>query len=140
MDLHSAPSFRAAGYEDVRTNKAYKGGVVRQHGNFSFSCVFQGGHAIAAYEPETVYRIFQRSMFGLDIATGHIKTDSHYSLNGPRSSWHIKNQVLVENRETVCYTYVATDTCTDEQLKASENGTAVIEDFVIISPTRTSLF
>ncbi|KAJ5111244.1 hypothetical protein N7532_001779 [Penicillium argentinense] len=101
--FHSAPSLRAAGYEDVRTNKTYKGGVVRQHGISRFR-VFQGGHAVAAYEPETIYRIFQRSMFGLDVATGHIKTDSHYSSKGPRSNWHIKNQIPVENRETVSYT------------------------------------
>lgn len=37
-------SFTTAGYEYVRTNSSYNGGIVRQHGNLSFSRVFQAGH------------------------------------------------------------------------------------------------
>lgn len=37
-------AFNAAGYEYVRTNDSYNGGVVRQHGNLSFSRVFEAGH------------------------------------------------------------------------------------------------
>ena len=36
--------FRAAGYEYIHTNASYNGGVVRQHGNLSFSRVFEAGH------------------------------------------------------------------------------------------------
>lgn len=36
--------FRAAGYEYIRTNETYDGGVVRQHGNLSFARVFDCGH------------------------------------------------------------------------------------------------
>jgi len=36
--------FRAAGYEYIHTNRSYSGGVVRQHGNLSFSRVFESGH------------------------------------------------------------------------------------------------
>ncbi len=39
-----ADSFNAAGYEFVHTNGTYNGGVVRQHGNLSFSRVFEAGH------------------------------------------------------------------------------------------------
>jgi carboxypeptidase C (cathepsin A) len=39
-----AESFNAAGYEYVRTNDSYNGGVVRQHGNLSFVRVFEAGH------------------------------------------------------------------------------------------------
>ncbi len=36
--------FRKAGYADIRTNKTYVGGKVRQYGNLSFSRVFEAGH------------------------------------------------------------------------------------------------
>lgn len=36
--------FRAAGYANIHTNASYDGGVVRQHGNLSFSRVFEAGH------------------------------------------------------------------------------------------------
>lgn len=39
-----AEVFRNAGYEDIHTNGSYSGGVVRQHGNLSFSRVFDAGH------------------------------------------------------------------------------------------------
>ena len=39
-----AEEFRAAGYEHIQTNADYRGGVVRQRGNLSFSRVFEAGH------------------------------------------------------------------------------------------------
>jgi carboxypeptidase C (cathepsin A) len=37
--------FQAAGYSSIETNASYVGGLVRQHGNLSFSRVFQAGHS-----------------------------------------------------------------------------------------------
>jgi carboxypeptidase C (cathepsin A) len=37
--------FQNAGYADIETNEEYVGGLVRQHGNLSFSRVFQAGHS-----------------------------------------------------------------------------------------------
>ena len=39
-----AEEFRTAGYEYLRTNSKYQGGVVRQHGNLSFARIFEAGH------------------------------------------------------------------------------------------------
>jgi carboxypeptidase C (cathepsin A) len=44
FDWTGAESFHNAGYEFIRTNDTYNGGVVRQYGNLSFSRVFQSGH------------------------------------------------------------------------------------------------
>ena len=85
--------FNAAGYEKIVTNNTYDGGVVRQHGKFSFARVFESGHAVSAYQPETVYRIFQRSMFGQDVATGKDVVGKLYSSKGPASSFGIKNKL-----------------------------------------------
>ncbi|KAL6820407.1 Alpha/Beta hydrolase protein [Trichoderma sp. SZMC 28015] len=123
-----------AGYANLVTNSSYIGGVVRQHGNVSFSRVFEAGHSVTAYQPETVYQIFQRSMFGKDVATGRNKVNDKYSTKGPISSWGIKNKIPKHSPENQCYTYLATQTCTPEQLQALEDGTAVIKDFVVLKP------
>ena len=68
-----ADRFRDAKYEDLKTNGSYVGGEVKQYGGFSFSRIFEAGHGVSAYQPETVYRVFERAMFGLDVATGEKK-------------------------------------------------------------------
>lgn len=40
-----ASGFRQSGYAPITTNASYTGGYVRQTGKFSFSRVFQAGHA-----------------------------------------------------------------------------------------------
>lgn len=65
-----AEKFKGAKYESLQTNASYVGGMVKQFGGFSFSRVFEAGHAVSAYQPETVYRVFMRAMFGRDVATG----------------------------------------------------------------------
>ncbi|KAF4991863.1 hypothetical protein FDECE_13890 [Fusarium decemcellulare] len=139
VDYPSASDFRAAGYEDIVTNSSYKGGLVRQHGSFSFSRVFDAGHAIAFYQPETTYRIFQRAMFGKDVATGKIDIDEEYSTEGPSEVWSVKNKVPETSPENVCYTYHAFRSCTDEQRQALADGTAVVENFVVMSPKGVNL-
>lgn len=139
MNYPSAPQFRQAGYADIHTNSTYKGGVVRQHGNVSFSRVFEAGHAVAAYQPQTVYEIFQRSMFGKDVATGQDGTSKEYGTKGPLISWGIKNEVPEKSLESQCYTYLAGETCTEEQLGALADGSAVVEEFVVVQPKGTRL-
>ncbi|KAI0192839.1 alpha/beta-hydrolase [Astrocystis sublimbata] len=133
MDYPQAPSFRSAGYADLKTNSSYIGGVVRQHGNISFSRVFQAGHGVTSHQPETTYRIFERSMFGRDVATGKVKASRCYRSKGPTSSWNITRE-LPPPAENICYLHVAAATCTEEQIKALADGTALIEDFVVVSP------
>ncbi|KAJ3533829.1 hypothetical protein NM208_g7804 [Fusarium decemcellulare] len=139
VDYPSASDFRAAGYEDIVTNSSYKGGLVRQSGSFSFSRVFDAGHAIAFYQPETTDRIFQRAMFGKDVATGDIDVDSEYNTEGPSEVWSVKNKIPETSPENVCYTYHAFRSCTDEQRQALANGTAVVKNFVAISPKGVNL-
>jgi carboxypeptidase C (cathepsin A) len=42
--IAGGPEFEKAGYDEIRTNASYVGGVVRQYGNLSFTRVFQAGH------------------------------------------------------------------------------------------------
>lgn len=101
--------------------------------------MFEAGHSVAAYQPETVYQIFQRSMFGKDVATGKIQSDSDYSSEGPASALGYRNNVPEVTDENQCYTYDPTDSCTDEQLQALADGSAEIQDFVVTCPAGARL-
>jgi carboxypeptidase C (cathepsin A) len=136
-----ASKFHSAGYEDIQVNSSYVGGLVRQHGNFSFSRVFQSGHEVPAYQPEAAYQIFQRAMFNTDIATGKISTtkNNSYSSTGPSSTWQIKNDVL-KGPEPVCYTLALGSTCTNDQTESVMNGTALIHDYIVIDKNSNTFF
>ncbi|KAL4890087.1 Alpha/Beta hydrolase protein [Aspergillus ambiguus] len=128
-----AEQFRAAGYAPLRTNATYVGGMVRQYGNFSFSRVFEAGHEVPSYQPETAYEIFHRVMFNRDVATGKkdTGTDEPYSTTGPSSTWNITN-VVPDSPAPTCYVLQLTTYCTNEQIQSVVDGTAVIKDYIVV--------
>lgn len=145
-------AFGRAGYEFVRTTASYNGGMVRQHGNLSFSRIFDAGHdgmshlldpdaqaltadslQAQAYQPETVFRLFNRAIFGKDLATGDKSACDDYSTVGPASSFHIKNE-LPELPDWECNLFTASTSCTAEQYLALSKGTAEIEDYIAVDP------
>ncbi|KAJ5381249.1 Carboxypeptidase S1 [Penicillium cataractarum] len=128
-----ADAFRAAGYAPLRTNSSYVGGQVRQHGNFSFTRVYEAGHEVPAYQPQTAYEIFHRALFNRDLATGKVDTAKNrsYSTKGPASTWQFKNQVP-ESPAPECYILALEATCTEDQIASVVNGTAVIKDYVLV--------
>jgi carboxypeptidase D len=133
VNYADAAAFRAAGYTPLHTNSSYVGGQVRQHGNFSFTRVYEAGHEVPAYQPETAYEIFHRALFNRDLATGKmdIAANGSYSTRGPDSTWHIKNQVP-ESPAPVCYILALESTCTAEQIARVVNGTATIRDYIVV--------
>ncbi|TKA68290.1 hypothetical protein B0A55_04291 [Friedmanniomyces simplex] len=136
-NLVSNARFRDAGYEYIHTNHSYSGGVVRQNGNLSFSRVFDSGHDVAAYQPETNFQIFNRAVFNKDIATGRLPTNGRfndYSTTGPSSSFSIKNK-LPDIPDPICYLFSASSSCTLDQFLALQNGSATVVDFVVTSPS-----
>jgi carboxypeptidase C (cathepsin A) len=135
-----AAEFRAAGYQGIRANESYEGGQVRQYGNLSFSRVYESGHEVPAYQPETAYRIFMRALFNRDIATGEVDTagNGSYHTTGPSDTLAIKNEVP-EPEIMFCYTR-DTSTCTDEQVESLKNGTAVVRDWIIVDANSTKRF
>jgi len=92
------------------------------------------------FQPETVYRIFQRAMNGLDVATGTVKTYENdspvYKTIGPGT---VRNAtVLPPLLEMECYTWAANSTCTVEQTAALADGSAVVKDYVVVEPAPES--
>lgn len=139
LQYPEAEQFRSAGYQSISVNASYQGGFVRQYNNVSFSRVFEAGHAVSAFQPETVWQIFNRVTFNKDVATGNSSTivgssnstAKGYSSTGPASTFDVKNK-LPESPKNECYTWAAQITCTDEELLALQNGTAIIKNYIVI--------
>jgi hypothetical protein len=131
MSYPAAKNFRSAGYTDIITNSSYRGGVVRQHNKVSFSRVFEAGHSVGAFQPETVSKIFDRVMFDKDVPSGSVARSS-YSSKGPKSSFEIKNK-LPPSPKSECYVLDTLNTCTQEELAAFADGSAVVKDYILVS-------
>ena len=81
------------------------------------------------YQPETAYRIFNRVMTGVDVATGKATT-AGYSSSGPAEVFSIKSTIPAP--ETVCcYIWDVVETCTKTQATILSNGSAIVSDFIL---------
>lgn len=78
----SYASFSTAGYAPIIVNDSYIGGVVRQFGNLSFSRIYQAGHSVPAYQPETAFQVFARIIMGTSLSDGKAINLSTYNTTG----------------------------------------------------------
>jgi hypothetical protein len=85
---------------------------------------------VPAYQPEVAYKIFMRTMFNKDVATGVQDIRDNYSTEGPSSTWHIQNDVL-SSPDPECY-ILSPDSCTEEQYAMVKNNTAIIKDYKVV--------
>lgn len=120
------------------TNSSYNGGLVRENGALSFSRIFQAGHGVAGNQPETMYHVFERAMSRRDVATGKVNLSEKpdYASSGPQSVRNVTNKVPEPERST-CYLGLAPISCTVEQLAALADGSAVVEDWIVVKPEGT---
>lgn len=135
-------AFRNSGYADIQVNGSYIGGQVRQHGNYSFARVYQAGFRVPAYQPETSYQIFQRAIWGLDIATGRLSTTSSsgsiYSTDGNLTASRTL-QDAPEPPKPTCYT-LDLSSCSDDAFYAVAGGTALVQSYIVIDENTENLF
>jgi hypothetical protein len=108
-----ATLFPAAGYAPIITNTSYIGGVVRQYGNLSFSRVYDAGHSVPAYQPETAFEVFARIMTGTSVSTGEIINPSVYNTTGPLNATHTTS--LPASPTNTCWLRNIGITCNDNQ-------------------------
>ncbi len=99
------------------------------------------GHEVPSYQGEASYRIFQRALGDLDIATGTTSTGANnlYATGGPPNTWHFKNELPPPFLD-FCYVYSARALCTEEQIEAVQNGTAEIRSWIVVDKNSTLLF
>lgn len=140
IDWDSADEFHASGYQDIVINDTYSGGMVRQYGNLSFSRVYQAGHEVPHYQPETAYQIFHRALFNKDISTGTVDTAANqtYGTQGPPDTLASRN-VPPEQPLQVCYS-LDSATCTADQYRSIVNGSAILSDWILKDANSTQLY
>ncbi|EMD67611.1 hypothetical protein COCSADRAFT_290988 [Bipolaris sorokiniana ND90Pr] len=136
----NANSFATAGYAPVVVNDTYIGGQVRQYGNLSFTRVYEAGHEVPAYQPETAYKIFMRSLFNRDISTGNVSTanNTSYATEGPMDVSNIINVPIIDPGAQ-CYV-LDPGQCTKEQWESVMNGTALIRNWIVVDVNTSHLF
>ncbi|KAK6073093.1 carboxypeptidase s1 [Seiridium cupressi] len=136
IESDTTADFHKAKYAEIKTNDSYTRGMVRQFGSLSFSRVFNAGHEVPWYQPETAYKIFQRAMFNKDVATGTTSAKAcggkpYSTTQGDDNIFHIKNEVPSPPKPE-CYFWDMFETCTKKQKLMFQSGTAITEDFILV--------
>ena len=124
-----ASLFPAAGYAPIITNTSYIGGVVRQYGNLSFSRIYDAGHSVPAYQPETAFQVFARIMTGTSVSTGAVIDLSSYNTTGPLNATQTNS--LPSSPSATCWLRNIPDTCTDDQKDMIVDSQGVIINGVL---------
>ncbi|KAL5337790.1 peptidase S10, serine carboxypeptidase [Aspergillus crustosus] len=84
--------FQKAGYTPLLVD-GFEYGETREFGNFSFSRIYEAGHEVPYYQPEASLQLFNRTLFGWDIAEGEVKIWPGYSTNGTATATHSESYV-----------------------------------------------
>lgn len=121
--------FLEAGYAPIIVNDSYIGGAVRQFGNLSFSRIYQAGHAVPAYQPETAFQVFARIIMGTSVSTGEDIDLSAYNTSGDANATHTDK--LPPMLEPTCYIRAFGSTCNEDANKMAENNEGVVINGVL---------
>lgn len=121
-----ATDFPAAGYAFIATNQSYVGGEVRQYGNLSFSRIYEAGHFVAFFQPETAFTVFTRIIEGTEIATGQFIDLSSFSSNGSPNAT-VTDSVPPAPSQT-CWLRSWNSTCSDADTAAMLAGKGVVSN------------
>ena len=117
--------FYSAGYAKIVTNSSYVGGVVRQFGNLSFSRIYDAGHLIPAYQPETAFTVFTRVIMGTEIATGEPIDLRTYASQGDANATYLNK--VPDQYPARCYGRNMKNTCSkDDAYKLTNNEGVII--------------
>lgn len=118
-----------AGYAPIVTNDSYIGGVVREFGNLSFTRIYDAGHLLPAYQPETAFTVFSRIITGDDISLGSPVNLSTYTSVGDANSTH--QNTVPSQAEPICNIRAVNATCDRDHKNMLANGAGVIINGVL---------
>lgn len=86
-----------AGFTNITTSDGTVHGQVKSAGHFSFVRIFESGHEVPFYQPLVALEMVNRTIHGMDIATGKTMVTDDYITQGPAESNY------VNGNETVTY-------------------------------------
>ncbi|TKA34090.1 hypothetical protein B0A50_00070 [Salinomyces thailandicus] len=118
-------AFPAAGYAEIVVNNSYVGGSVRQFGNLSFSRIYDAGHFVPYFQPETAFTVFTRIIQGNDISTGDGIDLSVFGTTGPVNATHT-NSAPSDTPTPTCWLRSLRGTCSQDDLQAMIDGEGVV--------------
>ena len=121
--------FYSAGYADIVVNNSYVGGVVRQYGNLSFSRIYDAGHLIPAYQPETAFTVFTRIIMGSDLSLGEPADLGTYKSNGTANA--TETSKAPDQLEPTCWLRNIENSCTNDQKVMLQQGLGAIINGVL---------
>lgn len=119
-----ADAFPAAGYADIVVNSSYVGGAVRQFGNLSFSRIYDAGHLMPYYQPETAFTVFTRIIQGTEISTGDVVDLSTFGSEGPQNATHTNK--VPDQPDPTCWVRAWNSTCTTDDTEAMRAGNGIV--------------
>ena len=81
-----------------------------------------------------------RALTNRDIATGTISTADNetYLTTGASSTWQIKNEIP-EPPAPTCYVRALLASCTEDQIAAVVNGTALVRNWIVVDDNTAAL-
>lgn len=123
--------FYSAGYAEIVVNDSYVGGVVRQYGNLSFSRIYDAGHLIPAYQPETAFTVFTRIIMGSDISLGGPADLSFYKSNGTANA--TQTAKAPDQLAPTCWVRNIDSSCNANERVMLQQGHGVIINGVVYS-------
>lgn len=132
--------FPSAGYAPIIVNDTYIGGVVRQFGNLSFSRIYQAGHSVPAYQPETAFQVFARIIMGTSVSDGQPIDLSSYNTSGPANA--TSKLKLPPSPTSTCWIRNIKGTCSKDEeniLLESDGESAVIINGALVTGSVTTL-
>ncbi|WQF83944.1 Putative peptidase S10, serine carboxypeptidase, alpha/Beta hydrolase [Colletotrichum destructivum] len=124
-------NFTAAGYAPIIVNDSYIGGVVRQFGNLSFSRIYQAGHSVPAYQPETAFQVFARVIMGTSISTGDRVDLASFNTSGDAHATHTDK--LPRSPDPTCWLRYMQGSCSDDQVGMLRRGEGAVINGVLYS-------
>ncbi|KAL1297362.1 hypothetical protein AAFC00_004903 [Neodothiora populina] len=117
--------FNSAGWADIVVNSSYVGGAVRQWGNLSFSRIYDAGHTVPYYQPETAFTVFARIIDGTDISTGEPINALNFTSTGPQNATHTNS--APSQPSPTCWLRGINDTCTEDNVADMIAGKGVVK-------------
>ena len=121
-----ASGFASAGYAEIVVNSTYVGGAVRQYGNLSFSRIYESGHFIPYFQPETAFTVFTRIIEGTDISTGEGIDLSNYGSTGPANATYTNTTPYTPTQ--TCWVRAWNQSCNLDDTNAMLAGTGVVSN------------
>ncbi|KAI4592815.1 hypothetical protein KJ359_010448 [Pestalotiopsis sp. 9143b] len=142
--LERYSSFAGAGYAPIIVNDSYIGGVVRQLGNLSFSRIYQAGHSVPAYQPETAFQVFARIVLGTSVSDGQQVDLSAYNTTGPANATKTFAGALPASPTGTCWIRNIPGSCSEEQKKQlqdpeGEGKSVAVVDGALVTKSGTTV-